>query len=50
MKSVVEALLSQTIDTLKQQGVLAEDVSPRINLSNTKDKSHGDFALSLIHI
>jgi len=47
MKSVVEALLSQTIDTLKQQGVLAEDVSPRINISNTKDKSHGDFACNI---
>ncbi len=47
MKSVVEVLLSQTIDILKQQGVLAEDVSPRINLSNTKDKSHGDFAFNI---
>jgi arginyl-tRNA synthetase len=47
MKSVVEALLSQAIDTLKHQGVIAEDVSPRINLSNTKDKSHGDFACNI---
>jgi arginyl-tRNA synthetase len=47
MKSVVEALLSQAIDILKQQGVIAEDVSPRINLSNTKDKSHGDFASNI---
>jgi arginyl-tRNA synthetase len=47
MKSVVEALISQTIDILKQQGVLAEDVSPRINISNTKDKSHGDFACNI---
>ncbi|MEH6448926.1 MAG: arginine--tRNA ligase [Oleispira sp.] len=47
MKSVVEALLAQTIEILKQQGVLAEDVSPRINISNTKDKSHGDFACNI---
>jgi arginyl-tRNA synthetase len=47
MKSVVEALLSQAIDILKQQGVIAEDISPRINLSNTKDKSHGDFASNI---
>jgi arginyl-tRNA synthetase len=47
MKSVVEALLSQAIDILKQQGVIAEEVSPRINLSNTKDKSHGDFACNI---
>jgi arginyl-tRNA synthetase len=47
MKSVVEALLSQAIDILKQQGVIAEDVSPRISLSNTKDKSHGDFACNI---
>ena len=44
MKSVVEASLTQTIDTSKQQGVLAEDVSPRINHTKTKDKSHGDVA------
>ena len=47
MKSVVEALIAQTIEILKQQGVLAEDVSPRINISNTKDKSHGDFACNI---
>ncbi len=47
MKSVVEALISQTIETLKQDGVLAEDVSPRINIQNTKDKSHGDFACNI---
>ena len=47
MKSVVETLLLQTIDTLKQQGVLAEDVTPRIVLQNTKDKSHGDFACNI---
>ncbi|HCM06173.1 MAG TPA: arginine--tRNA ligase, partial [Oceanospirillales bacterium] len=47
MKSVVEALLLQTLETLKQQGVLAEDISPRINLQNTKDKSHGDFACNI---
>lgn len=47
MKSVVETLISQTIETLKQNGVLAEDVSPRINIQNTKDKSHGDFACNI---
>jgi len=47
MKSVVEALLLQTLETLKQQGILAEDISPRINLQNTKDKSHGDFACNI---
>lgn len=47
MKSVVEALLVQTLEILKQQGVLAQDVSPRINISNTKDKSHGDFACNI---
>jgi arginyl-tRNA synthetase len=47
MKPVVEALLSQAIDNLKQQGVIAEDVSPRINISNTKDKSHGDLACNI---
>ena len=47
MKSVVGALLAQTIEILKQQDVLAEDVIPRINIQNTKDKSHGDFACNI---
>lgn len=47
MKSVVEALLSKTLETLKQQGILAEDVNPRIAIQNTKDKSHGDFACNI---
>jgi arginyl-tRNA synthetase len=47
MKSVVETLISQSIATLKQEGVLAEGVSPRINIQNTKDKSHGDFACNI---
>jgi arginyl-tRNA synthetase len=47
MKTVVEALLAQTIEILKQQDVLAEDVIPRINIQNTKDKSHGDFACNI---
>ena len=47
MKSVVEALIAQALETLKQQGVLAEDVNPRIALQNTKDKSHGDFACNI---
>ena len=47
MKSVVEALLAQTIEILKQQDVIAEDVIPRINIQNTKDKSHGDFACNI---
>lgn len=47
MKSVVEALLLQTIETLKQQDILAKDVQPNIILQNTKDKSHGDFASNI---
>ena len=47
MKSVVEALLLQTIETLKQQDILAKDVQPKIILQNTKDKSHGDFASNI---
>lgn len=47
MKDQVADLLAQAITALKNQGVLPADAEPRIQLDNTKDKSHGDLATNL---
>lgn len=47
MKQSVADLLAQVVESLKSDGILAEDVAPRVNVENTKDKSHGDFATNL---
>ena len=47
MKDIVESLISQAVDALKDEGVLSRDVAPRIAIQNTKDKSHGDFASNI---
>lgn len=47
MKQQIEVLLHTAVDTLKTQGVLAADVTPRIQLDRPRDKSHGDFASNL---
>ena len=47
MKSHIQSLLEQTLDTLIQQGVIPAEVQARIQVDRTKDKSHGDFATNL---
>jgi arginyl-tRNA synthetase len=47
MKQQLEALIQQAIDTLKNTGVIATDVTPKINLDRTRDPAHGDFASNL---
>lgn len=47
MKQHIEVLLQAAIDELKGQGVLSDDVTPRIQLDRPRDKSHGDFASNL---
>ncbi len=47
MKEQLEQLLAAAVATLKQQGTLPADVSPRIQLDRPRDKSHGDFATNL---
>jgi len=47
MKAALIALLEQVIVTLKKDGVLAEDVSVKLNIEHTRDPSHGDFASNL---
>lgn len=47
MKAVLTALLEQVVSNLKNDGVLADDVSPKIVIEHTRDPSHGDFASNL---
>ncbi|MCF1428096.1 MAG: arginine--tRNA ligase [Shewanella sp.] len=47
MKSHIQSLLEQTVDSLKQQGIVPADFEPRIQVDRTKDKSHGDLATNL---
>lgn len=47
MKEHIAELIGVAIDTLKQQGVLPTDLTARVMVENTKDKSHGDFATNI---
>ena len=47
MKQQIVHILTHVIQQLKEEGVLPEDASPRINVENTRDKSHGDLASNL---
>lgn len=47
MKEHIQALLEQTVSTLKQQGKLPAELEPRIQVDRTKDKAHGDLATNL---
>ncbi|MBB1487979.1 arginine--tRNA ligase [Oceanospirillum sediminis] len=47
MKEHIAELIGAAIETLKQQEVLPADLTPRIMVENTRDKSHGDFATNV---
>ncbi|ASF16900.1 arginine--tRNA ligase [Shewanella xiamenensis] len=47
MKSHIQSLLDQTIESFKQQGILPADFEARIQVDRTKDKSHGDLATNV---
>src|SRR5690554_2686986 len=47
MREQIEALLTTAINTLIADGTLPANVTPRIVLDRTRDKSHGDFATNL---
>ncbi len=44
MKEYIAGLIQSAVDTLKASGELPLEVSPKITIDNTRDKSHGDFA------
>lgn len=47
MKQQIAQLLTQAVQTLKDQEVIPQDAEPRVHVENTRDKSHGDFATNL---
>ena len=47
MKQQIAQILIDVVEQLKQQEIIPQDVTPRINVENTRDKSHGDFATNL---
>ncbi|MDC7830917.1 MULTISPECIES: arginine--tRNA ligase [Pseudomonas] len=44
MKDSIRQLIQHALDRLIADGTLPADVAPAIQVENTKDKSHGDFA------
>ncbi|MGZ4997608.1 MAG: arginine--tRNA ligase [Methylobacter sp.] len=47
MKKKIEELILQSVETLKSDGVLAQEIIPNINIDRTRDAQHGDFASNL---
>ena len=47
MKADISALIQQALQSLQNEGVLPADVSPKIQIDHTRDKSHGDFACNI---
>ncbi|HLT04733.1 MAG TPA: hypothetical protein VK019_07195, partial [Pseudomonas sp.] len=47
MKDSIRHLIQQALDRLSTEGVLPEGLTPSIQVENTKDKSHGDFASNI---
>jgi len=47
MKQKITQILTDVVQQLKVEGVIPEALSPRVNVENTRDKAHGDFATNL---
>jgi len=47
LKNTIQTLLTQALSSLKTSGVISPELTPDIQLSRTKDRSHGDFACNL---
>jgi arginyl-tRNA synthetase len=47
MKDTIRQLIQQAITQLVAEGVLPEGLSPAIQVENTRDKTHGDFASNI---
>ena len=47
MKKKIEELILQAVETLKSDGVLAQEITPNITIDRTRDPQHGDFASNL---
>jgi len=47
MKQKLETLLQQVVASLKSEGIIDQELSPKINVERVKDTRHGDFATNL---
>ena len=47
MKQKIAQILTDVVQQLKAEGVIPETLNPRVNVENTRDKAHGDFATNL---
>jgi arginyl-tRNA synthetase len=47
MKKKIEELILQAVETLKADGILAQEITPNITIDRTRDAQHGDFASNL---
>ncbi|TBU76169.1 arginine--tRNA ligase [Phytopseudomonas daroniae] len=47
MKDSIRHLIQQALTRLTAEGVLPEGLSPTIQVENTRDKTHGDFASNI---
>lgn len=47
MKDTIRQLIQQALTRLASEGVLPEGLAPTIQVENTKDKTHGDFASNI---
>ncbi|HCH77482.1 MAG TPA: arginine--tRNA ligase, partial [Pseudomonas sp.] len=47
MKDSIRHLIQQALVRLTAEGVLPEGLTPAIQVENTRDKSHGDFASNI---
>lgn len=47
MKHEIKTLLTQAVSTLKTSGELPADIEANIQITRTRDQSHGDFACNL---
>ncbi|MBF3201246.1 arginine--tRNA ligase, partial [Pseudomonas aeruginosa] len=47
MKDTIRQLIQQALDQLTADGTLPAGLTPDIQVENTKDRSHGDFASNI---
>ena len=47
MKQKLETLLQHAVESLKSEGILDQELNPKINIERARDTSHGDFATNL---
>lgn len=47
MKKQLENLISQAVESLKEQKNLSADLNPTVHVERTRDASHGDFATNI---